>query len=127
MVQAELSTDVNNRNPHSDFIPSVASQIGSSPSSTNTEVVSNTVSLENNATAVVGTSSVEALDALEIYDAPALVKPLESTIHPRNLLEFHRTGSNPVQCAGSGQRDRIVINVSREYPRSIRDSTYRFH
>ena len=48
-----------------------------------------------------------------IYEVPTLSKPLESTIHPRTLKEFARTGSNPIKCAGSHQRDAIQIKVSQ--------------
>lgn len=49
-----------------------------------------------------------------IYNVPVPTKQLENKIHPRTLKEFARTGSNPVQCADSNQRDPIQVPVSEK-------------
>jgi hypothetical protein len=53
----------------------------------------------------------EPIDIVENYEPPALIKPLESTFHPRTLKEFAQTGSSPIKCIDSKQREPIGIRV----------------
>ncbi|CAF1158005.1 unnamed protein product [Rotaria sordida] len=45
------------------------------------------------------------------YDQPTLIKQLKSSFHPRNLKEFAKTKSSPIQCINSKQRDPFQIRV----------------
>jgi hypothetical protein len=47
------------------------------------------------------------------YDPPQISKPVKSTIHPRTLKEFATTGSSPIQCVNSNQREPLHIKVRR--------------
>ncbi|CAF2656372.1 unnamed protein product [Rotaria sp. Silwood2] len=46
-----------------------------------------------------------------IYGPPTLKKPLKNTFHPRNLKEFAKTRSSPIQCINSKQREALQIEV----------------
>jgi len=47
------------------------------------------------------------------YKSPEISKLLKSTIHPRTLKEFATTGSSPIQCVKSNQREPLHIKVRR--------------
>ncbi len=51
------------------------------------------------------------MDISNNYNPPTMVKPLESTFHPRKLSECTKTVSSPVRCIKSKQRDPLPIGV----------------
>ncbi len=63
-------------------------------------------------------------DVEQKYPAPKLSKPVEKTIHPRNLKEFANTGSAPINCIGANQRDSMSIEVRECLMTSPRNINY---
>ncbi|CAF4557435.1 unnamed protein product [Rotaria sp. Silwood1] len=49
--------------------------------------------------------------APKMYHSPTLSKPLKNTFHPRNLKEFAKSRSSPIQCIDSKQREPLNIGV----------------
>ena len=45
------------------------------------------------------------------YPPPSIDKEIKNTIHPRTLKEFSQSGSAPVRCIESGQREPLHIRV----------------
>jgi len=63
-------------------------------------------------TADIDNSTIKTpMDISNNYNPPTMVKPLESTFHPRTLNEFAKTRSSPVRCVKSKQRDPLQIRV----------------
>jgi hypothetical protein len=53
----------------------------------------------------------ESMNEQKTYDPPKINKPLKNTNHPRTLKEFANSGSAPVQCNNSKQREPLHISV----------------
>lgn len=73
-------------------------------------------------THVDNSTSETPIDISVKYCEPTLIKPINSTFHPRNLKEFSQTGSSPIQCEDSGQRDGLQIRV-RIYSKKLKMNT----
>ncbi len=86
--------------------------------SSNTENSINTDAVTTIAANTKNSVFEELTDIVEKYRPPTLRKLLEKKIHPRTFKEFAQTGSNPVQCINSNQRDPIPIGgVSKSVQR----------
>jgi hypothetical protein len=105
MSQPQPSNDINNQNAESNF-----SHLNNFPTDC---FISILVQNETNEIPLNTSLADNTADIIEIYTSPTLIKSLEKTIHPRTLKEFAKTGSSPIQCANSNQRDRLQIKVGQ--------------
>jgi len=63
-------------------------------------------------TADANNATIETpMDIPNNYNPPTMIKLLKNTFHPRTLKEFAETGSSPLQCVNSKQREPLHIEV----------------
>jgi hypothetical protein len=121
MSQPQPSNDINNQNAESNF-----SHLNNFPTDC---FISILVQNETNDIPLNTSLPDNTADIIETYASPTLIKSLEKTIHPRTLKEFAKTGSSPIQCVNSNQRDPVPIKVGQSIKNLKMNIqiTFRFH
>jgi hypothetical protein len=79
------------------------------------------ISLPNDTSA----STTNVINVQKSYVLPKLDKPLKSTCHLRTLKEFAKSGSSPIQCVDSMQREPFKMSV-RDYLQKFNIQTFEF-